>query len=113
MAEKLVVDPSNMTIGDLEDFEDVVGMSMDKAFKPVPLLDENGEKVMGEPDDKGRVRPVMTVELSTKALKALIWIIKRQSDSSFTLDDARNVRVSELELSGADEAAADPIAPDA
>lgn len=111
MSEKLSINPQDMTIGDLEDFEDVVGMSMDKAFKPVPLLDENGERVF-EKDAKGVLRPQTTVELSTKALKALIWIVKRQDNPDFTLEDARKIKVSELELQG-DDSPEDPTAPDA
>ncbi len=108
MSEKLSIDPNAMTIGDLEDFEDIVGMSMDKAFKPVPALDDEGNRLYGEPDDKGIRRPEMTVELSTKALKALVWIIKRQADPNFTLDDARKVKVSELDIEGEPDSSADP-----
>lgn len=108
MSEKLTIDPNAMTIGDLEDFEDVVGLSMDKAFKPVPVLDDEGNRVYAEPDDKGIARPEMTVELSTKALKALVWIIKRQDDPNFTLEDARNVKVSELDIEGEPDSADHP-----
>lgn len=95
---RLVVDPSRLTIGDLEDFEDVTGVSLDKAFRPVVQKDEDGNKVLDE-----RGRPVSAVELSAKALKALIWILKRQDNPGFTLADARNVKVDELVIEGDDE----------
>lgn len=104
---KLTINPADMTIGDLEDFEDIVGISMDKAFKPVPLLDEAGERVY-ELDEKGVNRPATTVDVSTKALKALIYIVNRMENPAFTLEDARKVKVSELELLGDEAAAADP-----
>lgn len=103
MAEKLVVDPNSMTIGDLEDFEDACGMSMDKAFKSVVVRDEEGNVVYDEPDAKGIRRPKTEVQVSAKVLKTLVWIVKRADNPEFTLDDARSVKISELELTGTDE----------
>jgi hypothetical protein len=45
----------------------------------------------------------MQTQITTKALKALIWITQRIEKPEFTLDDARRVRVSELELVGVDD----------
>lgn len=90
---KLHIDPNDLTIGDLEDFEEVTGVSLQEALKPVPLLDENGEKVF---DEKGR--PITEVQVSTKTLKGLVWIIGRKENPSFSLTDARNVKVTSLEI---------------
>lgn len=94
-AEKVVlkVDPDALTIGDLEDFEDVVGASLFDALQPVPTRDEDGSVVR---DEKGR--PVTEVKVTAKALKALIWITQRVDRPDFTLQDARNVRVTSLEI---------------
>jgi hypothetical protein len=89
----LRIDPDALTIGDLEDFEDVTGSSLFDAIKPVQVKDEDGNLVR---DEKGR--PETEVKLSAKALKALIWIMKRAEEPNFTVDDARNVRVSSLEI---------------
>lgn len=93
----LRIDPDVLTIGDLEDFEDVVGVALYDALKPKPVL-EDGKKVL---DDSGR--PVLETQISTKALKALIWITQRVEKPEFTLEDARRVRVSALELVGVDD----------
>lgn len=66
------IDPDKLTIGDLEDFEEVVGESFQQAFANGPS------------------------GVSTKALKAIVWIVSRQDNPDFTLDDARNVRVAEF-----------------
>jgi hypothetical protein len=87
----LTIDPDNLTIGDMEDFEEGVGKPLSEALKPVPLLDDEGEKVY---DEKGR--PEMTVSLSAKALRYLVFIVKRHENPDFTPDDARNVRVGQL-----------------
>jgi hypothetical protein len=85
MADVLKIDPEDLTIGDLEDFEDIVGMSFDDAMAPGP-------------DGKPKV--------TTKALKALVFLSKRREDPTFTLDDARAIKVSELQV-GSEE---DPTA---
>lgn len=89
----LRIDENELTLGDLEDFEDTVGASLMDALKQTPLKDEDGNKVL---DEKGR--PQMQVNVSAKALKALVWITQRKVNPVFSLEDARNVRVAALEL---------------
>jgi hypothetical protein len=100
MAETVAlrIDPDVLTIGDLEDFEDTVGVPLYDVLQPKPVIGPDGKKVL---DEKGR--PEMQTQISTKALKALIWITQRIEKPEFTLDDARRVRVSELELVGVDD----------
>ena len=80
-AEKLAFDPDALTIGDLEDFEDVVGKPFAEIFRGTG---PNGE-----------------VEMPAKALKALVWIVRRKEDPSFTLEAARNVRIGAIEIEAA------------
>ncbi len=93
----LRIDPDVLTIGDLEDFEDVVGAPLYDVLQPKPVRDDQGKKVL---DDDGR--PELQTQIPTKALKALIWITQRIEKPDFSLEDARNVRVSALELVAAD-----------
>ncbi|MFC7979512.1 hypothetical protein ACFUT3_30305 [Streptomyces cinereoruber] len=93
----LRIDPDTLTIGDLEDFEDVVGAPLYDALQPKPVIGADGRKVL---DEKGR--PELQTQISTKALKALIWITQRAEKPDFSLADARAVRVSALELVGVD-----------
>jgi hypothetical protein len=90
---RLTFDENELTIGDLEDFEDVTGESVTKALKGKPQKDDEGNLIR---DEKGR--PVTEVELSARSLKALIWIASRKDNPDFTLDDARNVKITELEI---------------
>jgi len=93
----LRIDPDVLTIGDLEDFEDVVGAPLYEVLQPKPVIGPDGKKVL---DGKGR--PELQTQISTKALKALIWITQRIEKPDFSLEDARRVRVSALELVGVD-----------
>lgn len=90
---KLVFDENELTIGDLEDFEVATGLEMQDALKPVPLKGEDGKPLR---DEDGR--PEMMVTVTAKILKALVWIANRHENPEFTLEDARNVKVTELEI---------------
>lgn len=61
----------------LTDFEDIVG---DDLFKVLPTT----------PEEAKGYRPPAKVAL------ALVYLTKRKADPTFTLDDARNVRLSEV-----------------
>lgn len=89
----LRIDENDFTIGDLEDFEEVAGIPFIEALTPVPVLDAEGNKVFGEDG-----RPETGVKFSPSALKALVWITKRREVPSFTVEEARNVRVAALEI---------------
>ncbi|EFC86468.1 hypothetical protein [Parafrankia sp. EUN1f] len=94
-------DPKAMTIGDLEDFEDIVGEPMQTALSPKPVRDAAGDIVR---DARGR--PKTAVQPSTKAIKALVYLAGRRQNPAFSLDDARQIRVDELRIHA--EEPADP-----
>lgn len=89
----LRLDFDDLTIGDLEDFEEGVGATLDESLKRYPVVDDEGNKVF---DAKGR--PETEVRLSAKALRHLVWIVKRKEDPAFTAEDARNLKVASLEV---------------
>lgn len=96
----LTINPDEFTIGDLEDFEDVAGMSFGAAVKSTPALDDEGNKTF---DEKGR--PLTETNIAAKSLKALVWIVKRHDIPGFTVEDARAVKINALEIV---ESEADP-----
>ena len=73
-----------LTLADVADLEEVTGRPVDAIF---------GDQA-GEP--KGRI------------LQALVWVIKRQEDPSFTFEDAGRIRFSELKTGTEDEGDEDP-----
>jgi hypothetical protein len=70
------MDMDDLTIGDLEDVEKATGMpfpdiaaalaTADEAMPPIPIV------------------------------KALIWVTRRKSEPGYTLDDTRDLKLSEL-----------------
>lgn len=61
----------NLTLGDIEDFEAASGV-------PMAALQDGGT-------------------LPFRAVVALVWVIHRQEQPTFTLDDARRLRMADLE----------------
>lgn len=89
---KIKIRADKLTLGDLDDFESVVGKSFSKAVREVAVVDDEGNVVR---DPKGR--PVKEVEMSAKAMVALVWLSQRKLDPTFTLDDARNISMDDIE----------------
>lgn len=72
----LKLDPNSLTVGDLIDFEAATGEKWSDVFKS-------------------------NQQPSGNALAALVWILGRRDDPSFTLEAARDVKVTELAFSEA------------
>jgi hypothetical protein len=95
----LNLNPEELSLGDLEDFEEITGMQLQDALAAKPVLDAEGNQVK---DEKGR--PLREAQLSVKVIKALVYITKRRDNPDFKLEDARDVKVTELNFTEADEA---------
>lgn len=76
---KITLDPGSLTFGDLDDFEVKTGEDLMETFRRV--------------DDVGNLSG-----LKVSSLLALIWVCARQENPEFTYDDARKVRLNELEV---------------
>lgn len=81
---KINLNPNDLTFGDLEDFETLTGQALMDTF----------DKVSDGGDLKG---------LSAKAVIGLLWICGRQQNPDFTLDDAKKVKLTELEVEVGEE----------
>lgn len=75
----LTVDLNDLTLGELADFEDAAG------------ADAVDQLIGASKTGKGE-QPRM----SAKTMVALVWIMQRRTDPSFTLEQARAVKVTEL-----------------
>lgn len=96
---KFKIDPDGFTLGDMEDFEELTGKSLQTALKPVPVFDEEtGERVK---DEKGR--PVSAADMSAKTLTALVWIAARATNPDLTIAEARKIKVTELVFDSAED----------
>lgn len=108
---KIVVREDDLTLQDNEDFEDYTGKPIEEAFVEKFVRDEDGGKVF---DDKGR--PLTETSLaSAKCLTALVWILGRKDAGTpdFSIEDARAVKVTTLQIVPSSEDAPNPKETDA
>ena len=80
-AKPLRFSAASLTVGDLEDMEEMSGLSFAEVFS-----------MLGEMETGG------IHKLPMKLITALVLVIRRHDDPAFTLADARKVRLTELEL---------------
>lgn len=76
---KLVFDESTLTVGDLEDFEDIAGATMTSL---APLFNGNGEG---------------GVDLPMKVLRGLVVVLGRKEDPSITAESVRAWSIEKLQ----------------
>lgn len=81
MAERLVIDETKMTLGDLKTFKEIAGVKLQQAFAAGP---------------DGKIDP------EPEALIALTYIVKRRENPNFTLEQAEAIQIDELVIGEAD-----------
>ena len=72
MSEKITIDVGDFTLGEIEQFEELAGV-------PMSSLGEN---------------------TPARAMTALVVIARRRTDPDFTIEQARLIRMSEVEVVG-------------
>lgn len=82
---RLVIDPEEMTLRDMEDFEAASGATMAQF---VGMFE-------GKPETEIRL-----TDFPPRMLTAMVWVFGRKSDPTLTLDGARDVRLVDLEAEG-------------
>lgn len=80
--------PDDITLGDMEDMEEITGQTFDELLPKLQALGSDPENPM-----KG---------ISAKLLKAIVLVAKRQQDPEFSMADLRKTKllslVDELEV---------------
>lgn len=69
----LIIDPSSLTYGEMEDWEEASGQT---------------------------ISDLASNNLTARGMRALVWIIKRRTDPNFSLEDARNLKMADTDVSG-------------
>ena len=84
MSDPFELSSDELTLGDLEDLETVLGCAMEEA----------------------QATPGMRLRMSS----AMIWIRRRKIDPAFTFDDARALPISQIEsIAGTLDGAEEPV----
>lgn len=93
---KVSLNLDEMTLGDMEAFEDVTGKTFEELLAPKPVLDENGRKVPDPDDPKGR--PLMETKMSMKALVGLAYVALRKENPDITIQQVRDMPLDSFDF---------------
>jgi hypothetical protein len=97
MAEKLKLSMDDLTLGDMELFEEATGQDILEALKPRPVIDDTTGKPVKDPDDpKGR--PLMEARVTARVFVGLVYIALRRNNPALTLAEVKAMPLSSIDL---------------
>lgn len=95
---KISLNENDMTLGDMEEFEDITGMSFSDAIKRVKVIDPETGMQMTDPDPAAKGAGLWENVMSMKGLVAMLYLTLRKEEPSITLADVRKMNFGEFEM---------------
>ncbi len=92
----IVMNPEDLTLGDMELFEEATGQDLFETLKAVPDVDP--ETGMPIPDPANPGRPLMTVKVNTKALLGLIYVVLKKDQPDITIEEVKKLKISDFDF---------------
>ena len=97
MGDKLRLSMDDLTLGEMELFEEATGRDIMDVLKPRPVIDDETGRPKKDPDDpKGR--PLMEAQVTSKAFVGLVFIALRRKDPAVTLADVKAMPLSSIDF---------------
>lgn len=94
---KLRLNIDDLSLGDMEAFEDATGKDIMEVLKPRPVIDPETGRPVKDPDDpKGR--PLMQAQVTAKAFVGLVYLALRRDNPDLTMADVRGMKLSEIDF---------------
>jgi len=93
----LAINPEDLTLGEMEEFEELSGRPLAKMLQGDIVKGEDGRPMLGK-DGK----PLREIDPRVKDMIALVFLAKRRENPDFTIEDARGIKVSELQIGDVD-----------
>lgn len=106
---RLRLSMDDLTLGDMELFEEATGRDIMDVLKPRPVLDEvTGRPVPDPNDDKGR--PLLQAQVTSKAFVGLVFLALRKDNPNLTIEEVKAMRISDIDfdIDQGPDAEADP-----
>lgn len=97
---KVSVSQDHMTLGDMEEFEEITGKSFSDSMRRVKVIDEETGLQKIDPDPEAKGRGLWTYEMSMKGLTAIIFLNLRKENPDLTIDKIRGMNLGDFELAG-------------
>lgn len=105
--KKLRLSMDELTLGDMEAFEDATGKDIMEVLKPRPVIDEVTGRPVKDPDDpKGR--PLMQAQVTAKAFVGLVYLALRRDNPDLTVAEVKALKLSEIDFDLEQSAEPDP-----
>ena len=93
----------DITIGDMELFEELTGDDIMDALTPVPVVDKETGQMVPDPDPDAKGRPLMETKVSSKQFRALLFIALRHEEPDLTLEGFKSIKLAEIDFDIDDE----------
>lgn len=115
MTTKLRLSMDDLTLGEMELFEEATGKDIMEVLKPKPVIDDETGRPKKDPNDpKGR--PLMEAQVTSKAFIGLVYIALRRDNPALTIAEVKAMPLNsidfDIEQSTEDATAVDPTQPD-
>lgn len=94
---KLSLTLADLSLDDLEAFEDATGLDLLEEVNPKPVINPETRMPVKDPDDP-RGRPLLQVKISTRAYNGMIFLAWRRLDPSKTFADVKKLKLSEFDF---------------
>lgn len=97
MAEKLKLSMDDLTLEDMELFEEATGQDILEALKPRPVIDDTTGMPVKDPDDS-KGRPLMEARVTSRVFVGLVYIARHRENPDITLKEVKATKLSEIDL---------------
>jgi hypothetical protein len=101
--KRISISEDDMTLGDMEDFEEITGKSFSDSMRRVKVIDPDTGMQKPDPDPAAKGKGLWSYEMSMKGLTAIVYISLRKENPSITLDEVRAMKLDELDLAAAED----------
>lgn len=113
MADKLKLSMDDLTLGEMELFEEATGQDILEALRPKPVIDEATGMPKKDPNDK-KGRPLMEAKVTSKVFVGLVYIALRRDNPDLTLAEVKAMPLNSIDFDIEESATANPTdAPEA
>lgn len=97
MAQKLRLSMDDLTLGEMELFEEATGRDILEVLKPKPVIDDETGMPKKDPNDpKGR--PLMEAQVTSRAFVGLVFIALRRDNPNLTLAEVKAMPLSSIDF---------------
>jgi hypothetical protein len=97
MADKLRLSMDDLTLGEMELFEEATGQDILEALKPKPVIDEATGRPKKDPNDK-KGRPLMEAQVTSKVFVGLVYIALRRDNPDLTLAEVKSMPLKDIDF---------------